>query len=263
MVQIQKGCEEIVASLFEYTEETLILSFLQGHMGRGWADRVDSPSCARVIVGDFCYVAGDERSPSALALVREIPSNFASDTLLIVPEHGGWGKLIEEVHAGRFQKFERYAIKKERDVFDKIKLQGLLAALPYGYEIKRIEGALYGQAMSEGSFRDFCSQFASEEDYADRGLGFCVTHAGEMVCGASSYTVYDGGIEIEIGTQMEHRRKGLAAACAARLILECLDRGLYPSWDAANLQSVRLAEKLGYHFDKTYDTYAVDMAPET
>jgi RimJ/RimL family protein N-acetyltransferase len=36
-----------------------------------------------------------------------------------------------------------------------------------------------------------------------------------------------------------------------------MDKGLYPSWDAANRTSVALAEKLGYHFDKEYVTYAV------
>ena len=32
----------------------------------------------------------------------------------------------------------------------------------------------------------------------------------------------------------------------------CLERGLYPSWDAATPISVALAEKLGYHFSHTY-----------
>jgi GNAT superfamily N-acetyltransferase len=72
---------------------------------------------------------------------------------------------------------------------------------------------------------------------------------------ASSYTVYNGGIEIEVDTKPEFRRKGLAAACSARLILECLQRELYPSWDAHDLRSVALAEKLGYHADDPYTVY--------
>lgn len=43
---------------------------------------------------------------------------------------------------------------------------------------------------------------------------------------------------------------------AARLILECLKRGLYPSWDAVDLRSVTLAEKLGYHMDRPYPVYS-------
>ena len=82
-------------------------------------------------------------------------------------------------------------------------------------------------------------------------------HNNKIVCGASSYTVYNKGIEIEIDTKKEYRRKGLALVCASKLILECLDRGIYPSWDAANRGSVALAEKLGYHFEKEYVTYSV------
>ena len=34
-------------------------------------------------------------------------------------------------------------------------------------------------------------------------------------------------------------------------------RSLYPSWDAQNMNSVHLAEKLGYEFDHEYTAYEV------
>ena len=37
----------------------------------------------------------------------------------------------------------------------------------------------------------------------------------------------------------------------------CLKEGLYPSWDAQNMNSVRLAEKLGYELDYEYAAYEV------
>ena len=52
-------------------------------------------------------------------------------------------------------------------------------------------------------------------------------------------------------------RKGLAYACGAKLILECIKNGLYPSWDAQNKWSVALAEKLGYHFSHEYIAYEI------
>lgn len=79
-----------------------------------------------------------------------------------------------------------------------------------------------------------------------------------MVSGASSYTVYRGGIEIEIDTRIDYRRQGLALACGAKLIMECLKRGLYPSWDAQNPGSVALSQKLGYHFDREYPVYEIN-----
>lgn len=80
---------------------------------------------------------------------------------------------------------------------------------------------------------------------------------GKIVAGASSYSRYKEGIEIEIDTKEEYRRKGLAYVCGAKLILECLKRDLYPSWDAQNKVSVALAEKLGYHFSHEYKAYEI------
>ena len=48
---------------------------------------------------------------------------------------------------------------------------------------------------------------------------------GMPVAGASSYSVYREGIEIEVQTLPAHRQKGLARAASAALILECLRQG--------------------------------------
>lgn len=93
--------------------------------------------------------------------------------------------------------------------------------------------------------------------YQQLGLGVVICKDGIPVAGASSYSSYQGGIEIEIDTKEEYRRKGLAYCSAAKLILECLDRDLYPSWDAQNPWSVALAEKLGYHFSHEYIAFEV------
>jgi predicted GNAT family acetyltransferase len=80
---------------------------------------------------------------------------------------------------------------------------------------------------------------------------------GKFVSGASSYTRYKEGIEIEVDTIESERRKGLATVVCSALILNCLNEGLYPSWDAHNMNSVHLAEKFGYEFDHEYIAYEV------
>jgi GNAT superfamily N-acetyltransferase len=52
------------------------------------------------------------------------------------------------------------------------------------------------------------------DDYINRGIGYSIFYKGEVVCGASSYSIYDNGIEIEVATDPNHRRKGLATAVA-------------------------------------------------
>ena len=99
--------------------------------------------------------------------------------------------------------------------------------------------------------------FDSKEHYLNLGRGFVILKEGKIVSGASSYTRYNEGIEIEVDTVPEERQKGLAAIACAALILRCMDEGLYPSWDAQNKISVRLAQKLGYEPDHEYTVYEV------
>lgn len=104
---------------------------------------------------------------------------------------------------------------------------------------------------------DLCSQYKDFDDYKEAGIGVAAVHYGSLFSGASLYTVYQGGIEIGIDTRPDYRRKGLATACGAKLILECLNKKLYPSWDAHDLRSVALAEKLGCHLDRKYVAFEV------
>lgn len=52
-------------------------------------------------------------------------------------------------------------------------------------------------------FRDLCSQFESDEDYLKHGWGIVTLDHGEVIAGASSYTYYNDGIEIEIDTHSD------------------------------------------------------------
>ena len=105
--------------------------------------------------------------------------------------------------------------------------------------------------------KDLVSQYKDYDTYRGLGLGVVALKDGELVAGASSYSTYNAGIEIEIDTREDHRRKGLAYACGAKLVLECLKKGLYPSWDAQNKWSIALAEKLGYQFSHEYTAYEI------
>ncbi len=89
-------------------------------------------------------------------------------------------------------------------------------------------------------------------------IGMVVTKENIIVSGASSYTAYREGIEIEVDTIESERRKHLATAACAALILECIRMNKYPSWDAQNINSMHLAEKLGYEFSHEYPVYEVN-----
>lgn len=242
-----------VSPLFDGWDETMIWSCLQGYMGEAWVDCTESPQSAQIIVGDFCFFAGVPN----IELSENIPASFQSPCILMIPQNGGWCETIETAHEGSFDKFMRYAMKKEPDIFNREKLFAFTQNLPQGYKLQKIGQRLYHSIQKSSWAKDLCSQFPTWEAYEKHGIGYAVIYNGEIVSGASSYTVYQNGIEIEIDTHEDFRRKGLALACASTLILDCLEKGLFPSWDAANQASVHLAEKLGYHFDREYVAYEV------
>ena len=175
----------------------------------------------------------------------------------MVPQNEKWSIVIEQVYKEEAIIEPRYAIKKEKGIFDVKKLKKIVEECNKDYEIKLIDEKLYGVTLKNEWSKDFCYQFKNYLDFKERGLGVVALYNGELVSGASSYAAYKGGIEIEIQTRVDFRRRGLASVCGAKLILECIKRNLYPSWDAQNKSSVALAEKLGYNFDKEYVSYVI------
>lgn len=243
-----------VNQLFDGWQETLIWSCLQGVMGRLYTTSKEEPVSAMALLGDFCFLAG----MADKELVSFRPEWCEQDFVIMIPQTKEWAALIEEVYGEKARKVERYAIKKEPNVFDRDRLQQIVNELPSGYELKMMDKELFECCKELDWCRDWVSQYETYEMYQRLGLGVVLLRDGEVVSGASSYSSYQGGIEIEIDTKESYRRNGLALVCGAKLILECLERGWYPSWDAQNLGSVALAEKLGYHFDHIYVAYEIE-----
>ena len=243
--------KENVNEIFKNWNETLIWSCLQGIMGEIHTNSAEDAAMA--ILGDFAFYAGN---PSE-ELVRFKPESCKQDFIIMVPQNDEWAELIEKCYGDKAKKVTRYAIKKEPAIFDVVKLEQATLDMPAGYELKMMEELEYNMCRSNGWANDLVSQYKDYDTYKELGLGVSVLKDGELVAGASSYSIYGEGIEIEIDTREDHRRKGLAYACGAKLILECLKKGLYPSWDAQNQWSVALAEKLGYHFSHEYTAYEI------
>lgn len=172
-----------------------------------------------------------------------------------------------------FSLYEVGGLKMVVELYDTSKVEDLFAGwqetLIYSC-LQKIMGRIYVTDPEEpasafayvGCFgfvtRDFVSSFANKKQYLDLGRGIVILKDDKIVSGASSYTRYKEGIEIEVDTVESERRNHLATIACSALILRCLKENLYPSWDAQNINSVRLAEKLGYEFDHEYIAYEVD-----
>jgi RimJ/RimL family protein N-acetyltransferase len=89
--------------------------------------------------------------------------------------------------------------------------------------------------------------------FLDAGLGSAAILGDRLVCWCTAEYVSADRCGIGIETDAAYRRRGIAGATTARFIAAALDRGLVPHWecDAANLPSVRVAERCGFQLLET------------
>ena len=236
-----------VGHLFDDWKETMIMSAMQGVMGSVYGN-TDSAVAAAV---DFCFYSG---KPDA-DLICFWPPECKRNLRLLVPKDKAWEEAMEKALGDSAKKVIRFALQKTPEKFDREHLQTLASTLPEGYSLRHFDKEIYDKIVADGWGHTLVASYDDYDHFSKMGWGVAVMCGNEIAAGISSYCTFNGGYEVEINTHENHRRKGLGLACAARFILDCLDRGLYPGWDAANEGSLRMAEKLGYLFDKEYVTY--------
>lgn len=243
MERISKGQGEKYAAFFSDFEWNYVpQAILEGVYGEV---QVDDPRDPHVVALaqpklKLFVLGGNPQHPAARSFVEGTPAPavffYASEA---------WETWLKEILAGGYIEDQRYAFTS--DALDRDHLTRLAAAVPEGYRAARLDFALAEQLLAERS--EFASShmvnFDSTEDFIERGFGWCLLHGDEIASVASTFMVCSRGIEIQINTREAHRQKGLATITAANLMLESLERGLTPNWDAANLNSGGLAQKLG------------------
>lgn len=234
-----------VEKLFQNWEGTMILSCLQKVMGRIIVTNPETPQSACAIVGCFHFYAG--KPDPELILHR------TGDFVIMVPQNEAWAEEIEK-KLPKARRVIRYAMKHEGG-FDRNKLRTWVDEIPDGYILRPIDRALYDECLQNRAMADLVAAFDGKEAYLRYGRGMVILKGTQIVSGASSYSRYREGIEIEVDTIEGERRRHLARSASAALILQCLEEGLYPSWDAQNLASVSLARQLGYELSYEYPAY--------
>ena len=176
--------------IFDGWKETMIYSCLQKVMGKIFVTDPDSPVSAMAYIGCFAFYAGVPDKE----LVKAKPKEF----VIMTPQNKEWEACIEACFPAA-KKVVRYAIKKDTQ-FDLSFLRSMIKKLPEGCELKGIDKDVYDMCLKDSTARDFVSSFESKEKYLQIGRGIVVMKSGRIVSGASSYSRYNEGIEIEVDT---------------------------------------------------------------
>ena len=160
-----------------------------------------------------------------------------------------WAQYVRERYP-HAQLYRRYMMKPMRRFRFPV-----APALPEGYRLSMMDEAAFERhPFSHGA------NYASFDAFRAEGSGAVAYWEGEIVASASSFLSMDGEVELDVSTKEAHRGKGLASACVARMLRDCMERGIVVHWDAQNETSRHLAEKYGFELETAYSVCYVPKA---
>ena len=126
-------------------------------------------------------------------------------------------------------------------------------------EIVPIDDSDKKTLLEESWSADLIANTLSIEAKFPSAFGFIARLDGRIIGGVGCYTVYAFGVEVQIDTRDGYRRRGVATELAKRMLVECKNRSLACHWDAMNAESVTLARKVGFEWNRTYWCYEMSV----
>ncbi|MCG3215818.1 MAG: GNAT family N-acetyltransferase [Candidatus Heimdallarchaeota archaeon] len=223
-------------------------------LGKLEVDNFDEPKYAKFSFTNFMFFAGKADENIAEKILQTFPPQIA-----IVVEDKDWYLLIETYFSFKEEiKFsQQNRIKFSSDSLTLEHLLSLKKPLPEGFHLKRITKSIKENIPSSSNYH-IKLFFGSDENFLEKGMGFCVLDGDKPICIASSFIpIFENKLEIQIDTldDPKYRRKGFATAACVALLEYCLENKITPDWDAQNEASVGLAKKLGYTEKEKWKLY--------
>jgi len=222
---------------------------LEDQMGEAFVDDVADPKAFKIQIGPFVYLAGapaEDRGQAVLSSVQPYA--------MIMAAAPGWREALKKIFGDHMTLYPRYQFSTGSLQVER--LNALEQASPWKEQVERMDVTI-AQAISARPGPWDISDFESPEDFYARGIGYCLRQDGQVVAAAYSSLVCSYGIEISIYVDEPYRRQGVATALSCALLKWCLANNMDPHWDAANEESKKLAEKLGYVYTGSYSMFYI------
>ncbi|QIK69118.1 GNAT family N-acetyltransferase [Erysipelothrix sp. HDW6C] len=257
MIKLDKK-RAIVLDLLNTVPLLHVKAYVEGGQGEGWIEPSKNPKTAVVNIDILSFLGGEASSNITGELLKQLPQPEDTDWIIVFPQTDSWKTTIEQAFEGRLHKMQRHAMKKDTQ-FSISKLESMINSVSQQHKIEQLDESAYEAILASATMQDLVNKDDTKENTLSMGKGFVVRDGDRVVCGACSFLRTKDQIEVQIITDPDYQRQGLATACGAALILDCIKDNIHPSWDAANPESLRLAEKLGYEHDYGYDAYALKI----
>lgn len=220
---------------------------IEAQMGRVYVDDIHHPTAFQIQVGPFNYFAGDVTTQGAQLFLDAV-----DPYRLYMPSAPGWMEAFLQRYPGRWVNMQRYSYSSE--ALDCDHLGWLVESSSWRDRVCRMDLSFVQGLWGQEHFIEL-SDFDSPEDFIRRGVGYFIRSGEEIAGAAYASLVCSRGIEVSLYVEPAYRRQGMATVLSARLLRWCLEHHADANWDAANPESCRLAEKLGYLPRDSYLAY--------
>ena len=227
----------------------ILFQTLRLGLGHLRVDNASNPNVAWFSYYPINFVAGNSHSDEAQLLVETIP-----DLNIIVVPNDDWARLVKEQYGKELRVQQR--TKFNPGSLDPEKIRRLKNNIPSGFELQEINRNNL-RTVDPAVCRIIDLHFGGVDGLLQHGVGFCAVQENQIFSLAYSAFPFIDEFEVQVDTvdDPSYRRRGLATGVSAALIEYALENDIVPHWDAANLASIKLAEKLGYSNPVAWEAY--------
>jgi len=225
--------------------------------GRIYADNNVEPKCCLITCRSGKYlVAGDSRDNDFYGFVSEYLYNRENhgNYYDLYSSSQDWIVKLDDTLGDNAAKLSRQVFQWNYLYLSSISKWSRM--LPKGFELKKMDADLFEKYIREmdSSYADL---WETSNNFLENGFGFCILKDNEFVSVCNTYYVRDGSAEIDIVTKNEFRKQGFALIACSEFIKYCVNNSIKPIWDCddGNENSKKLAEKLGFKSEETYEMH--------
>lgn len=233
-----------------------INAFIVEGWGKVFVDSIHDPKILLLQYSYFNFLSGNPNNDHLEELLSYIPRHK-----IIILSSEEWVKALKKHFGFRFVEIKNSRWKFSSNDLKITHISKLAENTSTGFILEKINESNLGLFAGE-LIGAILGLFGSKELFLKKGFGYCLRDGSTIVCAAiTAHPPFKNAFEIQVNTDKEYRKKGLATIVCATLIKYSLENGFIPHWDADNKPSVNLALKLGYTNPVQYGYYFHSTLP--
>lgn len=239
--------------------------------GKLWVDNIDMPRIAiaeSFATGSFAFLGTYETDEDFRNL-----KDFLENKLFVQLKEEGYSYFEFSIDSENMRKsilemFKDKSIQTEKEFSFRVHtIPENNQRIPKEYKIRKVDMTFWSM-LSEGNYEneDFIKirlleSWHSFEEFLNKSIAYCTVLDNRIVAVMVGTACFNDVIAIDIETEENHRRMGLAYAMAVEFIADCLKNDYIPQWDCveSNPNSYHLAGKLGFEKMNENTVYWFDI----